>query len=265
MDKIIYFFRDTLDGPLYIATVVLCVILLFACIGYLAERKLKDKKEKEKYATVDASSQKAATIEEVTGTQAAEVPLSTPVEQTPISNIPVPPQVSVVSPMSPPESIPSTNVLTEAQNTIVTPVAEVTPPVAVSPISEPISSNQVSTPVVTPPPSIPTIPVVEPTIEEVRDSAPVPPEIPSPIQPVSESIPEVNPITTDSAEGTTMVSTPEVSIPTPVIPQPTTQNETQVSIPVPPLSPSQPVPPSTNPVTIPVVEVPNVEPLKEQK
>ena len=52
MDIVISFFRDTLDGPFYIVWVVVLVILIFACIGYLAEKGIKNKKEKEKYATL---------------------------------------------------------------------------------------------------------------------------------------------------------------------------------------------------------------------
>lgn len=53
MDTIIGFFRDTLDGPIYIVWIVGCLILIFACIGYLAEKGIKNKKEKEKYANVN--------------------------------------------------------------------------------------------------------------------------------------------------------------------------------------------------------------------
>ena len=52
MDSFVKFFRDTLNGPLYIVVVVICVILIFACIGYLAEKSINAKKEKEKYANV---------------------------------------------------------------------------------------------------------------------------------------------------------------------------------------------------------------------
>ena len=52
MDIVIEFFRDTLDGPFYIVWVVVLVILIFACIGYLAEKSINNKKEKEKYAIV---------------------------------------------------------------------------------------------------------------------------------------------------------------------------------------------------------------------
>ena len=53
MEIVIEFFRDTLDGPFYIVWVVVLVILIFACIGYLAEKVIKNKKEKEKYAIVN--------------------------------------------------------------------------------------------------------------------------------------------------------------------------------------------------------------------
>ena len=53
MEIVIEFFRDTLDGPFYIVWVVVLVILIFACIGYLAEKGIKNKKEKEKYAIVN--------------------------------------------------------------------------------------------------------------------------------------------------------------------------------------------------------------------
>ena len=76
MDIVIEFFRDTLDGPFYIVWVVVCVILIFACIGYLAEKGIKNKKEKEKYATVS---------EPVNTTQVTSVPVTTPVSE-PVTN-----------------------------------------------------------------------------------------------------------------------------------------------------------------------------------
>lgn len=48
MDIVISFFRDFLDGPLYIAVVVIGVILICAGIGYFAEKsQLRKKKEQE--------------------------------------------------------------------------------------------------------------------------------------------------------------------------------------------------------------------------
>ncbi len=52
---IIMFFRDTLDGPVYIITVIIAIILLFACIGYLAEKSLNQKKKINSYQKIDDS------------------------------------------------------------------------------------------------------------------------------------------------------------------------------------------------------------------
>lgn len=49
MDFIITFFRDVLDGPLYIALVVFNSIMICSCIGYLGENYLNRKKAKDKY------------------------------------------------------------------------------------------------------------------------------------------------------------------------------------------------------------------------
>ena len=90
MDIVIEFFRDTLDGPFYIVWVVVCVILIFACIGYLAEKGIKNKKEKEKYATVSDTNntevvQEAIVSEPVNTTQVTSVPVTTPVSE-PVTN-----------------------------------------------------------------------------------------------------------------------------------------------------------------------------------
>ena len=47
VEFVINFFRDTLDGPVYVIVSVLCGILICSCIGYLGEQYLK-KKESEK-------------------------------------------------------------------------------------------------------------------------------------------------------------------------------------------------------------------------
>lgn len=56
MDFIVIFFRDILDGPLYIIVALISGILFCSCIGYLAEQNNLKKKAKEKlnnsYATV---------------------------------------------------------------------------------------------------------------------------------------------------------------------------------------------------------------------
>ncbi len=56
MDIVISFFRDTLSGPLYIVVVVIGIIGICACIGYLAEESMKQKdkavKQEKMYASV---------------------------------------------------------------------------------------------------------------------------------------------------------------------------------------------------------------------
>lgn len=56
MDIIVVFFRDILDGPLYIIVALISGILFCSCIGYLAEQNNLKKAAKEKfnnsYATV---------------------------------------------------------------------------------------------------------------------------------------------------------------------------------------------------------------------
>ena len=49
------FFRDTLDGPLYIVVVVLSVIFIMAIIGFIMERKNQEKEEKGRIAYVENS------------------------------------------------------------------------------------------------------------------------------------------------------------------------------------------------------------------
>ena len=49
MDFIISFFRDTLDGPLYIVVSIICGILICSCIGYLGEQYLKKKQAKKEF------------------------------------------------------------------------------------------------------------------------------------------------------------------------------------------------------------------------
>jgi len=52
MEFIITFFRDILDGPVYIIVTVICSILICACIGYLAEKRQNKKRQSEQYARV---------------------------------------------------------------------------------------------------------------------------------------------------------------------------------------------------------------------
>lgn len=86
MDIVIEFFRDTLDGPFYIVWVVVLVILIFACIGYLAEKGINNKKEKEKYATVDDTNNTAVVQDNVVSDiQVTSSPVTTPINE-PVTN-----------------------------------------------------------------------------------------------------------------------------------------------------------------------------------
>lgn len=49
MDFIVTFFRDVLDGPVYIIVSIISGILICSCIGYLAEQSLLKKKAIEDY------------------------------------------------------------------------------------------------------------------------------------------------------------------------------------------------------------------------
>lgn len=86
MENVIHFFRDTLSGPSYIIYVIVLVILIFACIGYIAENKLKEKKQKDKYAEVAKPGEVVKSLEET-----APIPVvNNPVEEV-SSNQAVPP------------------------------------------------------------------------------------------------------------------------------------------------------------------------------
>lgn len=123
MDMIIEFFRDTLDGPFYIVWVGVLVILIFACIGYLAEKGINKKKEKEKYATVNDTAN-TETIQDAVVSEPR--PNTTQVDSTPTSSFVAEPVVT-------------TNVNTSS------PVGEVS-----MPVSEVAVSNVQDTSVVTP-------------------------------------------------------------------------------------------------------------------
>ena len=55
LDLIIIFFRDVLDGPLYIVVAIICGILICSCIGYLGEQYLNSQKERKEYEETHAA------------------------------------------------------------------------------------------------------------------------------------------------------------------------------------------------------------------
>lgn len=78
----IEFFRDVLDGPLYIVVVVISIIFIMAIIGFLMEKKKLEKEAKEKIAVISNTEDN---IEESNVTPVQPVNINEEVE-TPIIN-----------------------------------------------------------------------------------------------------------------------------------------------------------------------------------
>ena len=146
MESFIHFFRDTLSGPVYIVVVILAIILIFACIGYLAEKSINKKKEQQKYTEVVA--EPGEVIKEAVDTTITAVPKSEPITTTSI----IEPQIAPITPNQPlPQGVSVSPVeeikeqaavpLNNNQNVVTSPVEEIVPsnpPIAVAPIN----SNQ---------------------------------------------------------------------------------------------------------------------------
>ena len=49
----IWFFRDFLDGPLYLVVAFLCLIFIMAILGFMMERKQLEKEEKNKMVVLN--------------------------------------------------------------------------------------------------------------------------------------------------------------------------------------------------------------------
>ena len=163
MENFIHFFRDTLSGPSYIIYVIVLIILIFACIGYIAENKLKEKKQKDKYAEVAKPGEVVKSLEET-----APIPVvNSPVEE--------------VSP-----------------NQVVTPNSN--QQIKVAPVNENVVNSVPLQPVAIPPQQIQ--PVMEPQVEvQPVGINPVSPVVEAPVQSVNpipqvvqESTQTVNPV-----------------------------------------------------------------------
>lgn len=82
MEIIITFFRDVLNGPVYIVVSVIAGILICSCIGYLAEKSINEKKERSKYAQI-ANPNLAAAPQVATPVQTVNAVGAQPVTQPP--------------------------------------------------------------------------------------------------------------------------------------------------------------------------------------
>lgn len=65
LDIIISFFRDVLSGPVYIVVLVVGIIGICACIGYLAEETMKRKELADKQNKMYASVSDVATTQNI--------------------------------------------------------------------------------------------------------------------------------------------------------------------------------------------------------
>ena len=142
MDFIITFFRDILDGPVYIVVTVICSILICACIGYLAEKSQKKKKEKDQYVQIENAPVGPAPITNVVSTAVSPTPV--------VSTNPAMPEVASV-----PVSVPSVNLSASPTPASAQPVAS--------------SGVEINMPPVQPIPTTvapPTVPGVSPTVPE---------------------------------------------------------------------------------------------------
>lgn len=90
MDFIITFFRDVLDGPVYIVVAIICGILICSCIGYLGEQYLNKQKEKKEFEAthaaiagemVDASALTASPVAQPAGVTALEQAVVAPMAE----------------------------------------------------------------------------------------------------------------------------------------------------------------------------------------
>ncbi len=105
MDLIITFFRDILDGTTYIIVCSISAVLLCACIGYLAEKRNKNKHKsiQENSTVLDTGSQQVQA--------SPEVPIQTP---TPVAN---PQTIEPMNNSQNNETIPSTDMMSDLNET----------------------------------------------------------------------------------------------------------------------------------------------------
>ncbi len=189
MEVFVHFFRDTLSGPVYVIVVIIAIILIFACIGYLAENKIKEKKQKEKYAEVAGPGEVVKSVEAT-----APIPVVS-AGATQVNEVPVAQSVAVEQPVQPQVVVtPVEEIKTVPVEPVVTPVQEV------KPITNTVQVQQASqnvTPVKEP------LPPIQPVVKEVVIEQPVQPQV-VPTQKPVEAV-KINPIPQVIVENNTTV------------------------------------------------------------
>lgn len=221
MENIFKFFANTLDGPIYIVVVIFAVILIFACIGFLAERKLKERQKASQYTQVDNNQKPIDEVSKVEVTNSTPLPtgpvkaLVMPIPDAPVSPTPIPP-VNKPSEVVPPVTIPTT-----PENVVIaTPIKEVA--------------------------DIPSIPEI----------APISPASPAPQKEVSSDIKENNPIVLPTTE----VKQNSIPIPQAVI-TPEVNSKNAVSTPVTEEKPQAMTPPTIPVAELASQEIKQEEPI----
>lgn len=189
MEVFVHFFRDTLSGPVYVIVVIIAIILIFACIGYLAENKIKEKKQKEKYAEVAGPGEVVKSVEAT-----APIPVVS-AGATQVNEVPAAQSVAVEQPVQPQVvATPVEEIKTVPVEPVVTPVQEV------KPITNTVQVQQASqnvTPVKEP------LPPIQPVVKEVVIEQPVQPQV-VPTQKPVEAV-KINPIPQVIVENNTTV------------------------------------------------------------
>lgn len=157
LETFISFFRDTLDGPLYVVMVIVNTILILLCLKYLLAY----------YFNVGIKKAKSqAEMDDALSAAQALVPAGATIQSTGLVALPV-------------DSFSQPNV---AGNAVISPVAQPSNVVVVGPNGMPISQHAVQ-PVVTPMQSFvqPVQPVVQPVVQSMQSiTQPMQSAIPSP-------------------------------------------------------------------------------------
>ncbi len=222
MEQIIHFFRDTLDGPVYIIVAIVAGVLLCACIGYLAEKSIKRKKaEKEGDSTAPSMETKITTEQPVEKESVSTTPPVTPTVGT-IPEVNTQVASSVQQPVGQPVS--SQGMSTETPQPQAVPAAPVIPTITI-PTGDTTSNEPPSSTVsASPQPetiSAPTQEAVAPQLEPSQTERTIVSTSTTPVETISESsnvsMPESVPAQPASipAEDLMTVQQPVTSIPTP--------------------------------------------------
>ena len=72
MERVLLFFTETLSGTTYIIVVIVAIILFFACIGFLAERSILNKRKEEQYVSASEEQTNVSVVDPVVNSDIKE-------------------------------------------------------------------------------------------------------------------------------------------------------------------------------------------------